>query len=58
MNQQNDYFQFGEFYSDVYTIWKRIEKIEVIKVPVLLFTEIIQSLGVVNIITRKTNKEE
>lgn len=53
----NDYFHFGEFYSDVYTDMERIEKIEVIKGPGAALYGNNSITGVVNIITRKPTKK-
>ena len=53
----NDYFHFGEFYSDVYTDMERIEKIEIIKGPGAALYGNNSITGVVNIITRKPTKK-
>lgn len=53
----NDYFHFGEFYSDIYTDMERIEKIEVIKGPGAALYGNNSITGVVNVITRKPTKK-
>ncbi len=53
----NDYFHFGEFYSDVFTDMERIEKIEVIKGPGAALYGNNSITGVVNVITRKPTKK-
>lgn len=49
----NDYFHFGDFYSDVFTDMERVEKIEVIKGPGAALYGNNSITGVVNVITRK-----
>lgn len=53
----NDYFHFGEFYSDVYTDMERVEKIEIIKGPGAALYGNNSITGVVNVITRKPTKK-
>jgi len=53
----NDYFHFGEFYSDVFTDMERIEKIEVIKGPGAALYGNNSITGVVNVITRELTKK-
>jgi len=53
----NDYFHFGDFYSDIYTDMERIERIEVIKGPGAALYGNNSLTGVVNIVTRKPTKK-
>ncbi|HNJ34376.1 MAG TPA: TonB-dependent receptor plug domain-containing protein, partial [Leptospiraceae bacterium] len=53
----NDYFHFGEFYSDLYTDMDRIDRIEVIKGPGAALYGNNSITGVVNIVTRKPTRE-